>query len=724
MDAPPLRRLLGAAASLGALAASPAFAQEAPAPTRLDPVTVIATKTPQSLSDAPANVSTIEEAEIDRRNLDQLRDVTRYEPGVEVGNQPGRTGATNYVIRGIGGNRVRVEVDGTRLPDFPGSNQGAGTYTRDFLDLDQVKRIEILRGPASALYGSDAIGGVVSYVTKDPADYLAEVGKDWFLGGKLGHDGADRSFRETATGAVRAGGVEALAQVTRRDGKETGVEGFDPNPADTGSTSLLAKFVLPLGGEDRVRLTGEAFRRRVDTELLNERAANVLDSDGSDETRRIRLTLDGTHGVDLGWLDRVSWRLNWTDLAREELTDQRRLTAGTERLRFSDLDFEQRILGGSLQLESTAKAFGADHLLTYGLDLEHAETSRPRDRFEVTAATGAVTRTFPGGPGVPAETFPNKNFPDTETIQAGAYLQDQATWGRLTVTPAVRLDWYRLDPSPDAAFANTNLQGFAVREVTDAAVSPKLGLAYRLTDAVTAFGQYARGFRAPPYDDANIGFTNGPARYEILPNPDLEPETSDSFELGLRAAFAGGSAAQASVFYNRYRDFIESVAVGTRDGLTQFQARNLSRVTIYGAEAKGEWRLSPEWGVFGSLAYAEGEDRTTGLPIDSVAPVKAVLGLRYDAEAGWGGELIGTHAWAHDEVSDPTFYQAPAYTVLDAVAYWDATDWITLNAGVFNLLDQRYFRSQDVVGVAAGRTDLGRFAQPGRTVALNAVFRW
>ena len=729
MDAPPLRRFLRATVSLAALAtgtlgASTAAAQEAATPVQLSPVTVIANRTPQKLSDAPANVSVINDAEIERRNLDTLRDVTRYEPGVDVGNQAARAGATNYVIRGIGGNRVRVEVDGTRLPDFPGTNQGPGTYTRDFVDLDSVKRIEILRGPASALYGSDAIGGVVSYVTRDPADYLDEVGKDWFLGGRVGYDSVDRSFKETATGAVRAGGVEAMAQITRRDGKELRPNGFDPNPVDYNSTNLLGKFVVPLGGQDQIRLTGEALRRRVDTELLNERSATVLDSEGLDHTERDRVTLDGTHGVGLGWLDRVSWRANWTEVRREELTEQQRLSAGSPRLRFTDLDFEQRVLSGSLQLESSAKAFGADHRLTYGVDVEHTKTARPRDRFEVNPATGAVTRSFSGGPGVPPEVFPNKNFPDTDTLLAGAYIQDEVTLGRLTLTPAVRLDYYKLEPKPDAAFANTNIQGFTVREVTDTAVSPKLGLAYKLTDTVTAFGQYAHGFRAPPYDDANIGFTNGPSRYEILPNGDLKPETSNGVELGLRAALADGSSAQASVFYNRYRNFIESVVVGNRAGITQFQARNLSRVTIYGAEAKGEWRFAPEWGLFGSLAYAEGEDKTTGLPLDSISPVKLVAGLRYDAKDNWGAEVIGTHAWAKEDVSDPSYFKAPAYTTVDAVAYWDVNDAITLNAGVFNLFDEQFYKSQDVIGVAANRADLARFAQPGRSVAVSATVRW
>ena len=90
----------------------------------------------------------------------------RYEPGFTVGNQPARGGQSNYTIRGIGENRVLVLQDGLRIQDFP------GTYTRDFTDLDGVKRVEIVRGQAGVLYGSDALGGVINYILKDPADRI------------------------------------------------------------------------------------------------------------------------------------------------------------------------------------------------------------------------------------------------------------------------------------------------------------------------------------------------------------------------------------------------------------------------------------------------------------------------------------------------------------------------------------------------------------------------
>lgn len=191
--------------AVGALAqeAAPDPAADPPASVlRLDPVTVTATCGERPVDEVPGTVSVITDAEIDRRLVSSPRDLLRYGPGVSIGKDPSRSGLTNCTIRGIGGNRVLVQVDGARLPDFPATSP---TFNRDYVDLHTVSRVEIVRGPASSLDGSDAIGGVVAYITKDPADYLAEFGRDVFASAKTAYDGADRSLSTAATLAGRAG---------------------------------------------------------------------------------------------------------------------------------------------------------------------------------------------------------------------------------------------------------------------------------------------------------------------------------------------------------------------------------------------------------------------------------------------------------------------------------------------------------------------------------------
>src|SRR5690606_39026694 len=152
-------------------------------------ITVSATRTPVQAIDAPATVSVITDEEIADQLATDIKDLVRFEPGVSVRRAPARFGAAlgttgrarneDFTIRGIGGNRVLIQVDGIRSPQgfsFGAQDAGRGGYT----DIGLVKRVEILRGPASALYGSDGLSGVVSFTTSDPADL---IGQDGNVGG-------------------------------------------------------------------------------------------------------------------------------------------------------------------------------------------------------------------------------------------------------------------------------------------------------------------------------------------------------------------------------------------------------------------------------------------------------------------------------------------------------------------------------------------------------------
>lgn len=704
--------------------------QPAVTATQLDAVTTTATRNAQSLNDIPGTVSVIDSETLERNNARNPRDAVKYEPGVSAGNQPLRGGGTNYTIRGINNNRVLLLMDGQGVPDFPESNAGPGTYTRDFVDLENVKQIEIIRGPASALYGSDALGGIVSYISKDPEDYLDLVGKDWFGSIKGAYSSADKSFSETATGAIRAGNVEALGIFTRRDGEETEPKGsvtsgngVKVNPQDYYSNNFLGKLVFRPTTTDIIKLTGEYSEKQLNTNMLTDisvaPATTVVDSKARDNTERLRISIDYTHDAPIGFIDRTQIKAFYTTLDRTEHTDQLRSAGAT--LRVSDFGFYQDIFGADAQFNTTRDVFGIPNAFTYGISGEFTTTERPRYRYQT---TGGVTTTVISG-----ETYPNKTFPDNDTTKAGIYLQDEITIDRLTLVPALRIDYYNLKPKSDQMFLNSG--GALVSEMTETPISPKLGITYAFTDEYTGFAQYAHGFRVPPYDSANQAFANAAFGYEIIVNPNLKPEKSDGVEAGFRGKFSNGSSFSTSVFYNQYQDFIDAplVCEGTIFGgagpcfLSQYQYTNLPDVHIYGAEARGDYRFAPNWALLGSLAYAYGEDEGTKAAIDSVDPLKLVAGLRYTSEF-WGTELTMTHAWQHSRVSNATYFKAPEYTTFDLTAYVEIMPTFTINAGIFNMTDEKYFVSQDVGAQPSTSTTLDRYAQPGRNVGVNATIRF
>jgi hemoglobin/transferrin/lactoferrin receptor protein len=729
-----------ATTALGGTLALPALAQTPPAqppaqpqvqPTQLDAVTTAATRTKRPIDEVTGTVSVITTQDVDRDNMQNMRDLVRNEPGVSVGNQPGRAGFTNFVIRGIGGNRVVIMSDGVRVPDFPGSNAGSPTgYSRDTVDLESVKQVEIVRGPASALYGSDALGGVVAYTTKDPSDYLVLGGKNYFASIKGAFDGSNNSFAETATAAVRAGNVEFMGLYTRRDGGSTQLanSSLAPNPQWWGENNFLGMLVFRPTEHDTIRLVGEYYMRNVTTEGLSNMGdfpslvAKIYDEWSTDYNKRSRISAQWVHDAPVGFVDRIDLMAYFTQVIRQEDTFQLRGPNNgwtPSNFRFSSFWFTQNVYGVELQLDSNAKLFDVPNHLTYGLSFNYTTTSRPRNRQQVTMSTGISNQTSGG------ETFPNKNFPDTNTVQVGAYVQDEITAGKLTITPALRIDYYNLAPNPDADFwRSSGSINLLPQAATYWSASPKLGLLYQLTDEYSGYFQYARGFRAPPYDNANFAFNNATSFYQILPNANLRPETADSFEIGARGKYKEGSSWQLAGFYNIYNNFIDTTVVGMLGPVTQFQYINFANVTIWGFEARGEYRFLPAWSALGYFAYAKGYDNSTGLPINSVDPWKASARLRYGYQQGFGAQLIGTLVGAHDLVSDPTYFQTPGYFTLDATVGYNWQDRVKVNVGAFNITNAKYWNSQDVIGVTATNTQLDRYAQPGRYFGANLTVKW
>ena len=411
---------------------------------------------------------------------------------------------------------------------------------------------------------------------------------------------------------------------TRRWGHEVDINSRtrDANPQDYTTSNVLGKVVYNTYGAGQIKLTGEFFGKSVETTLNSESGifldqfARIFSGEGDDTTYRRRGSVDWTLPVNWWAADVLKTKLYATSVHREEFTDQLRASyfggpppARATQQRLTDLFFDQDIVGGEVQATAARKFWGADHFITYGATVDFTSTERLRDRSQITLATRAMTKTVAG------ETFPNKNFPDTETTQAAFYIQDIAQWGPLRLIPAVRFDYFSLTPFKDQLFANSNTANFTINEQEETAISPKLGATLDLTRNYRLFGQYARGFRAPPYDNANFGFRNTSFFYEILPNGNLKPETSDGFEAGLRGTLPGRLELPAHGLLqhlsrlHRHRDAEGAAAAGLHPVPVPEHRRGRDQ----GHRRQGRVAASCRNGaLFGAFAYAEGENQETG----------------------------------------------------------------------------------------------------------------
>ncbi|AWY39898.1 TonB-dependent hemoglobin/transferrin/lactoferrin family receptor [Pseudomonas putida] len=728
---------------LSLLLLSPSLALASEPVTQFDTVSVTATRTEQTLLQVPSTVSVHTEREIDQHNDKDLKDLVRYEPGVSVEGTGSRFGNTGATIRGINGNRVLTQVDGVRMPqsNFFSPFQDVRS---NYVDLDTIKQVEIIRGPASSLYGSDAIGGAVSYLTKDAGDYLEE-GNDSYARFKTGYDGSDDSWQRSATFAARQGTVDGLLHLGRRDGQSTdtfgGTGGVGPsreeaNPLDYTQKNLLAKLGWDYAEGDRLQFTYENYQDDADSNLLSDVVTRatltspaILGSKAEDSIDRTRYSLAHTLSLDSLLADKLQWQLNYQESSNNQNTlQQRQTTARVNRVRTRESQYDERLWSLNTQLDKEFAIADTQHHLIYGAEVKRIDASNLRTGKEVRLDTGAT---------VPAtENFPVSDFPDPTSDSLGLFVQDNIEIGRWTLLPGVRYDYYRQTPHVTNEYLNGLPSETDPSRITDDHISPKLGVTYQLTEHESVYGQYAAGFRAPSPINMFGEFSNPQFGYQQIGNPDLKPETSDSYEFGLRGRYDLGSFGIA-LFYNKYKDFIDTDTVPDPNGtgLLTFQPRNIGKVTIRGAEAKGDIKLDAFMPAgtraLGSIAYARGKDEETGQALNSVDPLKAVLGLGYDAPSGvYGGQLTWTVVQAKDRVDHTgdadllinRQFETPGYGVVDLNAWWQLTEQVSINAGLFNLTDKKYWNWGDVQGRDENAAGLGRLTQPGRYTAVNLIW--
>jgi hemoglobin/transferrin/lactoferrin receptor protein len=233
----------------------------------------------------------------------------------------------------------------------------------------------------------------------------------------------------------------------------------------------------------------------------------------------------------------------------------------------------------------------------------------------------------------------------------------------------------------------------------------------------------------------NIGLDLPQFNIRAIPNPDLKPERSDSLELGLRLAGRAVSGS-ASAWFGRYRDFIQSkVNLGPdpETGVILFQSQNLDRAEIWGLEAAMSASLGAAterlngWVVDLSVAYAHGDDLERDVPLDSIEPTRAVLGLRYEDPAERFRFGLYTTAVSGKRRVDPTTpepLQIDGFVAVDMTAGWSISDTWRVDAGVFNLGDASYYEWADVRGHPASDPLLELYRRPGRNWRLAVTANW
>ena len=693
----------------------------------IDQIVVVAHKDERSIREIAANVSVLSRDDLNNGLATSIADVFQYIPGVDYEAAGTRFGTEGINIRGIGGNRVAILVDGVPLSDQFDSGSFSNA-TRDFIDAGLVQNIEVLHGPASALYGSSAIGGVVAVRTPDPADITrGESSGGDFLGTWRG---ADSSTHGQAMFAFGSDSLGVLAGYSWRDGGET-ESAADPKGIDTKDYNRQTAL-LKLVADDRWGRTWRASVIHQDANTLSDlnsmlgagryRSTTALEGDDTSQLDVINLAYE--FGSPEGFIDSGIIRGFYEVANVEQSTLDERAAARTPVSIDRFFSYDQEIKGVELNLWKTLNGEVFSHRLGFGLEYRDRTTEEYRDGLSTNLSSGDQTNVLLG------EVFPLRDFPISRTKESAAFMEDTISFSDWKVIAAVRVDQFDLSPDVDAMYLE-DYPSYELVSLSESDVSPKLGVIYTVAPSIDLYVQYSHGFRAPPYSDANISLELPLFQYRAIPNPDLKSESSDGIDIGIR--WQGiQSTARFSAFRTRYEDFIESkvrLGVDPATGFTMFQSQNIGETEIEGLEAGWTSRFGEgeAFGFDGSAYYARGSNNDTGEPLNSVGPAQAVLGFSWKSpNEKQQIRLKGTFTDAYDrrDESGGEVFKPEAYAIFDLFLTQRIGNHAIVRAGLHNLTDQTYWNWSDVRGVSPEDPLLPYLAQAGRSVSLSLNVVW
>jgi outer membrane receptor for ferrienterochelin and colicins len=610
--------------------ALPTFANET--------MVVTAAATEQNVKDAPASISVITQQDLQRKPVHNLKDVLQDVPGVQLTNEgDNRKGVS---IRGLDSSYTLILVDGKRV-----NSRNAVFRHNDFdlnwIPVDAIERIEVVRGPMSSLYGSDALGGVVNIITK-------KIGQQW-------------------TGSLTA---DSTIQEKRDRGDTWNGQFFTSGPLIDGVLGMKAFGSVAKREKDKAErsdttATGETPR----IEGFTSRDANVEFAWTPNENH------DFTAGYGFDRQDRSSDSLDKNRLERQNvsLSHNGRWDLGNSELKYYSEKVDNKNPGNSNTITSESNTVDGKYVLpveainqfvTFGGEWRH---DKLKDPVNITGGSSS----------------------ETSASQYALFVEDEwRLFEPLALTTGVRMDDH---------------------ETYGDHWSPRAYLVYNATDTLTVKGGWAKAFKAPSLLQLSPDWVTGSCRgaCEIVGSPDLKPETSESYEMGLYYAGEEGwlEGVQASIttFQNDVQDRISisrtpnaNAAQGypnyvglNADGEPIFRYYNVNKARIRGVETELKVPFDDQWKLTLNYTYNDGRDLSNGgnTPLQELPFHTANGTVDWQPVQDWSFYVSGNYTGEKRNVS-ATGTTPGGYVIWNAGGAWQATKNVKLRAGVLNLMDK------------------------------------
>ncbi len=567
-------------------------------------INITANRTPQSNVDTLASVTVIDRAQIERLQARSVPDALRGVPGLGISSNGGRGKLTTMFMRGTESDHVLVLVDGIRV-----GSATAGLTSFQDIPIDQVERIEVVRGPRSSLYGADAIGGVVQIFTKKGGGALTP---------RLSVGGGSHGMQDYSAG-LSGGGDRGWFNVGGSHIATRGFNACDGAPFPAGGGCFTTE-----PDRDPYRNTGASLRAGYKFTDAFEIEGHYLRSDSDSEYDGSAFASNSTQLVQ----DVAGARLDWQALPFWHMS----LSGGRSR-DLSDNFFED-VFSSAFDTERRSASWQNDfalapqHRLTLGADWLD-------DRIQSTTAYAVSSRD-----------------------NAAGFGQYQGRFGEHDLTLAARRD--------DNQQFGSHTTG-------------SLAWGYRFSPTLRVMASWGSAFKAPSFNELYFPFNFG--------NPNLKPEESDSYEVGI-----AGEHAAVTWSLNAYQTKIDQlIGLDFSNAPPTPYTVNIDQARIRGLEALASTTLAG-WDVAVNVSTLDPENRSHGANRGKQLPRRAKLMARLDLDRAIGVWRVGTSLYGEGQRYDDlaNTYTLGSYVTLDLrAAYTLRRDW-TLEGKLTNLLDKDY----------------------------------
>ena len=686
MRIPSLRPL--AAATLAFCAGTPAFAD-----TVLAPVNVTAKGYAAEDLETPVSTNALDRDELLRRNVQNPGEALRGEPGLAVASDGAQ--GQNPVIRGLKKESVVLLVDGMRL----NSAQPAGAVA-SFMSLGLADRIEVVKGPASALYGTGALGGAINVLL--PQARFEPGAK---FSAAASYDSASRGVR--GTGVLNAsGGDHALmlgASLARIDDYKAPDGRVDRTGYD--SDSFIGQYRFRIDNAQQLRFS---LQRHEDEDVWYP---------GS--TRPHPSPLVGNTTVHSPRQSRTLAEAGYSRKGSGE-------SPLNLDVRVYRQEMERRIYAWSSvrndEISRTHVTFATDgidakadwlvhpqHLLSFGAN--YWQMGASPERYLNSPPGFATVRRDP--------------FDDGRIGAFGVYVQDDMRFGKLNVLAALRHDTVKgeaaamANPAAPALMITNNL------DRRDSAFSGSLGAIYETASLLRPYANLSRGFRA---GEMRERYESSPRAdgYYYAGNPQIKPEISTQFEIGLKGQ-DDRFGYQLALWRNRIADYMSGldisgtpraiVVCGAANAAACKETVNISQVTLHGFEAQGRWQAWRGHWLKAGLSLVRGSNDALDEPLFQMPADELTLGWEGNVAPDWTMDVTGRFVRRQNRVatvfSRGSENATPGFATMDVGATWRYAKSQSLRIGAKNLFDREYHEHL-TEGVSGQEIHM-----PGRSLVLS-----